>query len=53
MPSDRITIGRFSSLTHLSQKALRYYDHKGILVPEIRDRFTGYRYYTVLRLRVH
>jgi len=47
MPSDRITIGRFSSLTHLSQKALRYYDHKGILVPEIRDRFTGYRYYTV------
>lgn len=47
MPSDRITIGRFSSLTHLSQKALRHYDKKGILVPEIRDRFTGYRYYTV------
>jgi len=47
MPSDRITIGRFSSLTHLSQKALRHYDRKGILVPEIKDRFTGYRYYTV------
>lgn len=47
MPSDRITIGRFSSLTHLSQKALRHYDRKGILVPEVKDRFTGYRYYTV------
>jgi DNA-binding transcriptional MerR regulator len=47
MPSDRITIGRFSSLTHLSQKALRHYDRKGILIPEVKDRFTGYRYYTV------
>lgn len=47
MPSDRIPIGRFSSLTFLSQKALRHYDRKGILVPEIKDRFTGYRYYTV------
>jgi len=47
MPSDRITIGRFSSLTHLSQKALRCYDKKGILVPGVKDRFTGYRYYTV------
>lgn len=50
MPSDRITIGRFSSLTHLSQKALRYYDKKGILVPEGKDRFTGYRYYTVTQI---
>ncbi len=47
MPSDRITIGRFSSLTFLSQKALRYYDEKGILIPEVKDRFTGYRYYTI------
>jgi len=50
MPSDRITIGRFSTLTHLSQKALRLYDRKGILVPDIRDRFTGYRYYTVSQI---
>jgi effector-binding domain-containing protein len=47
MPSDRITIGKFSSLTFLSQKALRLYDQKGILVPGVKDRFTGYRYYTV------
>jgi DNA-binding transcriptional MerR regulator len=50
MPSDRIPIGRFSSLTYLSQKALRHYDRKGILVPEIKDRFTGYRYYTVQQI---
>jgi effector-binding domain-containing protein len=47
MPADRITIGRFSRLTYLSQKALRLYDTRGILVPEVKDRFTGYRYYTV------
>lgn len=47
MPSDRITIGKFSSLTFLSQKALRLYDQKGVLVPGEKDRFTGYRYYTV------
>jgi effector-binding domain-containing protein/DNA-binding transcriptional MerR regulator len=47
MPADRITIGRFSRLTYLSQKALRLYDTRGILVPGLKDRFTGYRYYTV------
>jgi len=47
MPADRITIGRFSSLTYLSQKALRLYDSRGILIPEVKDRFTGYRYYTL------
>lgn len=50
MPADRITIGRFSSLTYLSQKALRLYDSRGILVPEVKDRFTGYRYYTVSQI---
>lgn len=50
MPDDRIPIGRFSSLTYLSQKALRLYDRKGILVPAVRDRFTGYRYYTLAQI---
>jgi effector-binding domain-containing protein len=43
---DQIPIGRFSVITRLSQKALRYYDQKEILVPEAKDPFTGYRYYT-------
>jgi Transcriptional regulator, effector-binding domain/component len=50
MPADRITTGKFSGLTYLSQKALRLYDRRGILVPEVRDRFTGYRYYTVSQI---
>ena len=46
MTVDQIPIGRFSTITRLTQKALRYYDSKGLLVPEAKDPFTGYRYYT-------
>ena len=46
MTSDKIPIGRFSLMTHLTGKALRLYDSKGLLVPEAKDQFTGYRYYT-------
>ena len=46
MAVDQIPIGRFSLITRLSQKALRHYDRKGLLVPEAKDIITGYRYYT-------
>ena len=46
MTKDRIPIGRFSLVTHLTSKALRLYDRKGLLVPQAKDQFTGYRYYT-------
>ena len=46
MTIDQIPIGRFSVITRLSQKALRYYDQKKLLVPEAKDTITGYRYYT-------
>lgn len=46
MTADQIPIGRFSLVTRLSMKALRYYDEKGILTPKAKDPFTGYRYYT-------
>ena len=46
MTVDQIPIGRFSVVTRLSLKALRYYDEKGILTPKAKDPFTGYRYYT-------
>jgi len=45
MAADRISIGTFSLITRLSQKALRLYDDRGLLVPESKDRITGYRYY--------
>ena len=50
MSVDQIPIGKFSFMTRLSQKALRLYDSKGLLVPEAKDPFTGYRYYTVSQL---
>jgi effector-binding domain-containing protein len=46
MTVDQIPIGRFSAVTRLTRKALRYYEAKGLLVPEAKDQFTGYRYYT-------
>jgi effector-binding domain-containing protein len=47
MTLDQIPIGRFSTITRLTKKALRYYDTKDLLVPGAKDPFTGYRYYTM------
>lgn len=46
MTVDQIPIGRFSTITRITQKALRYYDSRGLLVPEAKNSITGYRYYT-------
>lgn len=51
MPADRIPIARFSAVTKISEKALRYYDRKGILVPQYRDPCTGYRYYVASQMQ--
>lgn len=45
MSIDQIPIGRFSSVTRLTLKALRLYHEKGLLVPKAYDSITGYRYY--------
>jgi effector-binding domain-containing protein len=50
MTTDQIPIGRFSLISHLSLKALRIYDKKGILVPAVKDRITGYRSYSVTQI---
>jgi DNA-binding transcriptional MerR regulator/effector-binding domain-containing protein len=41
----RLTIGAFSRLTHLSIKTLRYYHEVGLLAPAVIDPDSGYRYY--------
>ena len=46
---ERITSGRFSTITRLSTKALRLYDERGILSPE-RDPVNNYRYYTLAQV---
>jgi effector-binding domain-containing protein len=45
MTAERIPIGTFSRVTRLSQRALRLYDERGLLVPAVRDVCTGYRSY--------
>lgn len=40
-----LSIGAFSESTMLSPKALRLYNERGLLVPVVVDRFSGYRYY--------
>lgn len=41
----RLSIGEFSRLTWLSPKALRLYERRGLLLPDLVDEYTGYRYY--------
>lgn len=45
MDRQLVPIGRFSTMTRLSVKALRYYDRIGLLSPAYVDPATDYRYY--------
>lgn len=45
-----LRIGEFSKLSHLTVKALRFYEKEGILVPAAIDEWTGYRYYETSQL---
>lgn len=49
------SIGEISKISNISVKTLRFYDQKDIVVPEIRDENTGYRYYSdkqILQLQI-
>jgi DNA-binding transcriptional MerR regulator len=45
-----ISIGEFARRSHLSLKALRLYDERGVLVPSRVDQASGYRYYDTAQL---
>lgn len=45
-----LKIGEFSKLSHLTIKALRFYERKGILIPDEVDFQTGYRFYKTSQL---
>jgi DNA-binding transcriptional MerR regulator len=45
-----LRIGKFSRLSQVPVRTLRYYDEIGLLKPAQADRFTGYRYYSVDQL---
>lgn len=40
-----LKIGEFSKLSHLTIKALRFYEKEGLLIPASIDEWTGYRFY--------
>lgn len=51
MSEIKFKIGEFSRLSKVTVRALRHYEQIGLLVPEIVDRWTGYRYYTVVQFQ--
>lgn len=40
-----LKIGEFSKLSHMTVKALRFYEREGLLIPAAIDDWTGYRFY--------
>lgn len=38
-------IGEFSKIVDISVRTLRYYADYGVLVPSLKDKYTGYKYY--------
>ena len=46
-----LKIGEFSKLSHLTVKALRFYEKEGILMPASIDKWTGYRFYETSQLK--
>lgn len=45
-----LKIGEFSKLSHLTIKALRFYEKEGLLIPAAIDSWTGYRFYETSQL---
>jgi len=45
-----LKIGDFSKLSHLTVKALRFYEKEGLLLPAYIDECTGYRFYETKQL---
>lgn len=45
-----LKIGEFSKLSHLTIKALRFYEKEGLLTPASIDKWTGYRLYETCQL---
>lgn len=47
-----LKISEFSKLSHLTIKALRFYEKEGLLKPTSVDEWSGYRYYETFQLGV-
>lgn len=49
---DLFQIGEVAKLFHLNVSSLRHYEEKGILIPEVIDPNSGYRYYSTRQFEV-
>ena len=47
----KLKIGEFSQMMQVTVKTLRYYEQKGLLIPNEVDEWTGYRYYTIEQMQ--
>ena len=47
MGEEKVTIGEMASLNCVSERALRFYQSKGLLEPDYVDESNGYRYYSL------
>ena len=47
-----LKISEFSKLSHLTIKALRFYEKEGLLKPASVDEWTGYRFYETAQLEI-
>lgn len=47
MNKTKLRIGEFSQLMQVTVKTLRFYEQKGLLLPDEVDEWTGYRYYSI------
>ncbi len=43
----KLKIGEFSQMMQITVKTLRFYEHKGLILPDEVDEWTGYRYYSI------
>ncbi|MGX8702702.1 MerR family transcriptional regulator [Caproiciproducens sp.] len=44
---EKLTIGQMAKLNHISEQTLRFYDKIRLLEPDVINRETGYRYYSI------
>ena len=47
-----LKISEFSKLSHLTVKALRFYEKEGLLKPASVDEWSGYRFYETYQLEI-
>ena len=47
----KLKIGEFSKMMQVTVKTLRYYELRGLLLPDEVDKWTGYRYYSISQMQ--